>query len=55
MYIVASYFAQNTDCENFLESPQLHSSNLNPQSIFVAKIRRKIMFLSSEEMIFLHQ
>ena len=40
MYIVASYFAQNIDCENFLESPQLHSSNLNPQSIFVAKIRQ---------------
>ena len=49
VYLFFFIFAPNTDCWYSLEPPRRGGSNVYPQSMFGAKIRKKYHFFFSDE------
>ena len=53
IYLFFLFLLQNIDCGYSLEPPRRGGSNVYPQSMFGAKIRKKINFFSAENFHFL--
>ena len=54
VYIFFLFLPQNIDCGYSLEPPCRGSSNVYPQAMFLAKIRKNIFFYSAENFQFLN-